>query len=200
MTVSLERIGKKPFFEVYDEDGEKLGIADYDTLSKLKLKDGTDVDPDILTEELEESEKRVARSHSYYLLAKRDRSSGEMKTKLTELGLSRGAVSFAVAEMIERGYVNDAEYAHRVALYYANAGYGPYRISTELKKKEFPQETVESETDAVSREFDFAASVLEVCERKYGDVSDADYAQKAKISAFLSRRGFSFEQISNIFR
>lgn len=200
MIISLKRIGKKPFFEVYDEDGELMGIADYDSVGKLKLKDGIDTDADILAEEIAESECRVAKSHSYYLLAKKDRSSGELAKKLSELGLGKKAVSYAVDEMISRGYVNNAEYAHRVALYYASSGYGPYRISLELKKKEFPQDIIDSEMDCITDEYDFAASLSDVCERKFGDVADVDYEQRAKISAFLARRGFSFEQISGFFK
>lgn len=195
MTVTLKRLGKKPFFAVLDEDGEPIGLMDFDSKSKLSLRDGGEIERETLLSEIEESERRIARSHSMFLLSRRDYSSGELVTKLTELPVSREAAEDAVERLRELGYINDADFARRVASHYFKSGYGPMKLKSELYRRGFDGETSQETLCGAQEENDFVASARELAEKKYGDLSELTYEQKAKVSAFLARRGFTYEQI-----
>lgn len=196
MTVTLKRMGKKPFFCVVDEEGEPLGLIDFDAKSKLSLFDGCCADREELLSEIAESEKRIARSHSMFLLSRRDYSSGELVTKLTELPVSEEAARSAVERLCELGYINDSSFAGRVASHYVKGGYGPMKLRAELRRKGFDSETAEQALCETQEANDFIASARAVAEKKYGDLTSLTYEEKGKISAYLARRGFTYEQIN----
>lgn len=196
MKVELKRLGKKPFFTVTDGDGERLGLVDFEGREKIFPSDGSEPDGETVRETVAESEKRIARSHSYYLLSRRDYSSLALKKKLTELPLGEEAADLAVSRLRDMGYVRDDDYAERIASQYAARGYGPIRIGVELKLREFDAETSKAALAAVSEEFDFAESARDAAEKKYGDLSALTREEREKTSAFLARRGFTYGQIA----
>ena len=195
MTVTLKRIGKKPFFAVTDEDGEAVGLIDFDAKARLSLRDGCEVDREELCAEVEESEKRIARSHSLFLLSRRDYSGAELFGKLRELPVSAPAAQHAVEWLCELGYINDCDFAKRVASYYAKGGYGPMRLKNELRRRGFGDEAADMAMLTAEETSDFVASARALAEKKYGTLEGLSYEDKAKISAFLARRGFTYEQI-----
>lgn len=197
MTVTLKRMGKKPFFRVLDEEGEQLGLIDFDSKSKLSLFDGCEADREELLSEIAESERRIARSHSMLLLSRRDYSSGLLMAKLTELPVGEAAARAAVEWLCELGYIDDVSFAGRVASHYAKGGYGPMKLRAELRRKGFDTETADGTLCEAQEAVDFVASARAVAEKKYGDLTSLSYEEKGRISAYLARRGFTYEQINS---
>ncbi len=195
MTVTFKRLGKKPFFVVSDEEGEHIGLIDFEGKAKLSLHDGCEANADELCAEIEESEKRIARSHSLFLLSRRDYSSAELFEKLRELPVNATAAQFAVEWLCELGYINDCDFARRVASHYAKGGYGPMRLKNELRRRGFGDEATDAAMFAAEETSDFVTSARALAEKKYGILEDLTYEEKAKVSAFLARRGFTYEQI-----
>ncbi len=196
MRVSLKRLGKKPFFAVLTEEGEPLGLVDFEGKGRLRLSDGCEADGAELEAEIAESEKRIARSHAYFLLSRRDYSTGELIKKLTELPVSEEAAEHAAAHLTELGYVRDGEYAARIAAHYAAAGNGPLKVSAELRRRGFDSATAEEALAALEESFDYPESARAEAEKKFGPLGELSWEQKGKITAFLARRGFTYDQIS----
>ena len=196
MTVGLKRLGKKPFFAVLDGEGEPLGLVDFEGKAKLRLADGCEADAAELEAEIAESEKRIARSHAFFLLSRRDYSTGELVKKLCELPVSAEAAQDAAARLTELGYLRDGDYAARVASHYAASGNGPLKVSAELRRRGFDSATAEEAMALLEESFDFPESARAEAEKKFGSLEDLSWEQKGKITAFLARRGFTYDQIS----
>ena len=196
MIIGLKRLGKKPFFTVTDEEGEPLGLVDFESKSKLRLSDGCEADEAGLTAEIAESEKRIARSYAFFLLSRRDYSTGELVKKLRELPVSEEAAQNAAERLTELGYLRDGEYAARVAAHYAAGGYGPLKVSAELRRRGFDPATADEVSALLEESFDFPEAAREEAVKKFGSVDDLSWEQKGKITAFLARRGYTYDQIS----
>ena len=195
MTIGLKRLGKKPFFAVTGGDGEPLGLVDFEGKGKLRLSDGCEADEAELTAEIAESEKRIARSHAFFLLSRRDYATGELVKKLRELPVSEEAALSAAERLTELGYLRDGEYAARVAAHYASGGYGPLKVSAELRRRGFDSATAEEATALLEESFDFPEAARAEAEKKFGSLNGLNYEQKGKITAFLARRGYTYDQI-----
>ena len=196
MKVELKRLGKKPFFSVTDEDGEMLWLVDFEGRGKLRS-EGGEADGTTVRATVAESEMRIARSHAYYLLSRRDHSTGELIKKLTELPVSRDAAEAAVSALCEMGYVRDGDYSERIALHYARSGYGPMKVSAELRRRGFDGATVDAALAFLEEEFDYVESARETAERKFGVLGELTYEEKGKITAYLARRGFTYGQAAS---
>ena len=195
MTIGLKRLGKKPFFAVTGGEGEPLGLVDFESKAKLRLSDGCETDEAELTAEIAESEKRIARSHAFFLLSRRDYATGELVKKLRELPVSEQAARDAAARLTELGYLRDGDYAARVAAHYASAGNGPLKVSAELRRRGFDSATADQALAALEETFDFPEAARAEAEKKFGSLEDLSWEQKGKITAFLARRGYTYDQI-----
>lgn len=195
MKVGLKRLGKKPFFEVFTEEGERLGLVDFEGKAKLRLSQECEADEAELIAEIAESEKRIARSHAYFLLSRRDYSTGELVKKLRELPVGEEAARAAADRLTELGYIRDGEYASRVAAHYASAGCGPLKVSAELRRRGFDSATADEALALLEESFDFPEAARAEAEKKFGALGDLTYEQKGKITAFLARRGYTYDQI-----
>lgn len=196
MTIGLKRLGKKPFFAVLTDEGEPLGLVDFEGKGRLRLADGGEADEAELTAEIAESEKRIARSHAFFLLSRRDYATGELVKKLRELPVSAEAANDAAERLTELGYLRDGEYAARVAAHYASGGNGPLKVSAELRRRGFDSATAEEALALLEENFDFPEAARAEAEKKFGTLEDLSWEQKGKITAFLARRGYTYDQIS----
>ena len=173
-----------------------MGLVDFEGKGRLRLSDGCEADEAELTAEIAESEKRIARSHAYFLLSRRDYSTGELIKKLTELPVGVEAAEHAAAHLTELGYIRDGEYAARVAAHYAAVGNGPLKVSAELRRRGFDSATAEEAMAALEDSFDYPESARAEAEKRFGSLDELSWEQKGKITAFLARRGFTYDQIS----
>ena len=132
------------------------------------------------------------------LLARREHSSQEMITKLKRRfrkQLEGDDLCHAVVdELIIDGLLSDERYAGSMARQLVNRGFGPKKLSFELRQKGCDSD---SAVDAVFPDgIDWFARAEDVYERKFGGrpfPSDWDSKQKdrAKRGRFMASRGFS---------
>lgn len=151
---------------------------------------------DELTErEAEELERRYAaysaRKSAARSLAKRNMSHSELSKKLRERGFSEDASEKTAAWFEERGLIDDESYAAMLMREYSRRGYGIMRIREELRRRGISKEISEN----LLEEYEGGESeIIKLIEKKLGGrAPDAD--EKRKLIAFLSRRGFKFDEI-----
>ena len=131
------------------------------------------------------------------LLARREHSQQELLTKLALRGFDRDDVQPVIDDLAEQGWQDDLRYAESYARFRIRKGYGPIRVSYELKQNGIAAFDLES---IVQEEAGGWMALLEqVYSRKYLHDTALDRNEWAKRSRFLLRRGFSGTMVSALF-
>jgi len=131
------------------------------------------------------------------LLARREHSQKELLDKLTLRGFSRDDTQAVIDELAQHGWQSDLRYAESYARFRIQKGYGPIRISYELRQNGIAA----FDLDAIVQEEAVSWIVLleQVYSKKYSDERVLDRNEWAKRSRFLLHRGFSGAMISALF-
>ncbi len=122
------------------------------------------------------------------LLARREHSSRELKTKLAQRGHARGEALDAVDKLARTSYQSDERFAASLVRSRTAQGYGPRRIAAELKSHALAAPAIRAALDAAG--CDWVASAAAQLRRRYGAKAAADAAERARRAQFLLRRGF----------
>lgn len=120
-----------------------------------------------------------------YLTA-REYSKADLSKKLL-LRYTKEAVADAIKKCIEYDYLSDSRYASILSKHIINQGYGPKRLLLEAFKHQVNSKLFAKVIDETCWQ---SVAVAYLNKKLKGSV-DYDYAQKQKILAMLSRRGFS---------
>lgn len=146
-------------------------------------------------EKAEELERRYAayfaRKSAARSLAKRNMSHSELCRKLRERGFSETDSEKTAEWFEERGLIDDEGYAEMLIREYTRRGYGIMRIREELRRRGISKEI----SDSLLEEYEGGQDeIIKLIEKKLGGKTpDAD--EKRRLVAFLSRRGFKFDEI-----
>jgi len=132
-----------------------------------------------------------------HLLARREHSRQELLNKLALRGLDRDDAQSVIDELAKQGWQDDLRYAESYARFRIRKGYGPIRVSYELKQNGIAA----FDLDGIVREEagSWMALLEQVYNKKYTHVAVMDRNEWAKRSRFLLHRGFSGAMISALF-
>ena len=133
--------------------------------------------------------KRTAYDKALGLLARREHSRRELKTKLRQSGYEGDEATAAVDRLGEQQYQDDDRFAEILVRSRAGQGYGPQRIRAELKTHAVPDVRIRELLDAA--DVDWEASAVDQLRRRYGGKGPVDHAERARRAQFLLRRGFA---------
>jgi regulatory protein len=138
-------------------------------------------------------------SHAYAvaLLARRDYSTRELRSKLKERGYLEHAIEPVLIDLEETRKLDDARYGANVVASRSRRAQGPARIRQELKRKGVASETIEQAIAGGEGEQvpDFAQLARQARVRKFGPELPTDRKEKARQARFLQYRGFSTDHI-----
>jgi len=135
-----------------------------------------------------------AREAAVRLLARREHSVRELERKLLGRDWPSELIDQALSELAEQGLQSDARFAESFARQRAERLYGPRRIRAELIERGVDAD--EADRAIGSLDVDFAEAAARFYQRKYGAADQApDYAERARRSQALYRRGFESETI-----
>jgi len=126
------------------------------------------------------------------LLARRDFCTVELGAKLLARGFEPDAVRSALAELIERRYLDDVRYARRFIELRADRGQGPRRIRRDLAELGLPVQLIEAQLAAHGG---WASLAREVLTGRFGRSPPRSWPDKARRLRFLQYRGFSNDDI-----
>ena len=153
-------------------------------------------------------EKAKLNNKALTLLAARPMSQRELERKLSaksprkgepqegeEQRQQRWELAQEVAQrMAQVGLVDDREYASTVVRHYSRKGYGPAKIRDELYRRGVPREF----WDEAMEERDQGDDKLRALVEKKLRGAAPTREELKKVSAYLARRGFGWEEISRV--
>ena len=140
-------------------------------------------------------------NHSYAyavaLLARRDYSTRELRSRLKERGYLENAIEPVLIDLEETRKLDDARYGANVVASRSGRALGPARIRQELKRKGVTQETIDQALAGSDGEQppDFAQLARQARNRKFGPELPTDWKERARQARFLQYRGFSNDHI-----
>lgn len=134
----------------------------------------------------------AARVAALDALARRDRSSEDLRRKLVEKGHDSIVAVNVIERLIGEKLVDDRRYVENFVASHAARGQGPLRVRAELRSIGLHGELVE---EAVDRYSDWLAQLRKAHQKKFGTRTAANHADRQRESRFLGYRGFTGAQI-----
>ena len=122
------------------------------------------------------------------LLARREHSARELKTKLAARGHKADEAAPAIEQLKERQYQSDDRFAVSLARRRAAQGYGPRRIQAELKSHGMTDAAIREAVAEVDVDWTTVASAQ--MRRRFGSGAADDREGRISRAGFLLRRGF----------
>ena len=129
---------------------------------------------------------------AFAYLAKRDRSSAQVRARLEDHGVDAGTADETILELERQGYLDDERFARLFAEDRRNLdGWGTERIATALSNSGIDSATIEEAVGSRERG-DEIADALRVLERKCPE-PPTDDRERERALAHLVRRGYELE-------
>lgn len=130
------------------------------------------------------------------LLARKPMSRWELERKLEQWEAGEEESAAICDRMEELGFLNDAEYAGRVARHYSAKGYGERKLRDELYRRGISRELWPEALEQVEDPADALDSF--VAKKLAGRTPDRK--ELKKVSDALARRGFGWSEINDALR
>ena len=120
----------------------------------------------------------------------------ELQAKLLKLGFDRALIHEVLEALEEQGLQSDVRYTETFVHSRARRGVGPERVRRELMQK-----GVETGQEAALSDVNWRQALDRIYAKKYGAaLLPHSASERAKRERFLKQRGFSFEDIAQLFR
>ena len=139
-----------------------------------------------------------ARRKSLELLARREHSRAELRSKLAMRGFDTETIETVVEELRAGDWLSDRRFAEHYAASRRQRGYGPIRIREELRSRGIEDEICSACLD--DRDPAWRDEARRALGRRFKDGDSLDRAQWARRARFLARRGYDSEQIRGALR
>ncbi len=186
-------------------DGHAAGDLATSLVQTTGLRVGDLLTIEVHAELLRQDEPHRARSRALKLLSTRDRSSGEVEARLAQAGFSSTAIADTVSWLHDLGYLDDRRFVQRYVEEKMRSGWGPRRLQAELARKGVDRALTEECLQVAAADGGAAVrqdeNLLVLVERRFGKRWQTDpEATERRLSAFLARRGFGWNEIARIVR
>ena len=145
------------------------------------------------SEESEEDPLRKAIQKGLDILARGDLSARRLAEKLMEKGCEREMAIHATKYLMEKGYLREKETACRFAEQGKGKGWGPHRISEDLRAKGFAPKALQGALDSLA-DTDWVEACARVMAKRYREVPE-DRAGRQKRIAAMMRLGYDAETV-----
>ncbi len=142
---------------------------------------------EIVVKDLQKEIRRVAINY----LSRREYYSNELVKKLNERFNSSEDVSAVVANLNREGLQNDSRFIDSFFKTRIEKGFGPIRISRELRERGVDQEVINESLKA--SDFNWEHHAANVLEKKFGKSLPVTFKDSARRARFIEYRGFSLE-------
>ena len=139
------------------------------------------------------SDLEKARASALASLCMREHSVKELSEKLSRKEYKQESIETVIKECLDNNYLNDERFSEIYWRSRARKGFGPNKITQELKFK-----GISSSLSAKTKKqeaLDFDEVVQRVYEKKFKGKPILDFKGKAKRQNYLYQRGFSMELI-----
>jgi regulatory protein len=132
------------------------------------------------------------------MLARREHSALELRQKLGQRGIDEAEIDSTIGRLQLEGLQSDERFAESYVHSRSGRGYGPLRISAELRERGVDDSIAEH---CLDRDEDlWHALIQQVHQRKFGDVAIVDFQDRARRIRYLQYRGFELERIYRLLK
>jgi regulatory protein len=131
------------------------------------------------------------------LLARREHSLKELRQKLRARGFDSESINTVLDQLTREGLQSDQRYTESYLRSRISRGYGPVRIVMELRQRGITDDVIDNCIDSI--DIDWLEALNTVRQKKFGFRLPGDYQQQAKESRFLQYRGFTSDQIRQLY-
>lgn len=131
------------------------------------------------------------------MLARRDHSTVELSRKLQRKDFNQADIDAVLSALSQEGLLNDQRFTESYIHYRRSKGYGPNRIRAELQERGIAEDLIEHTLNITDNAwFD---DVRKVWKKRFKNRVPEDMKSRAQQVRFLYYRGFTGEQINQIF-
>ncbi len=185
-------------YNIFLDDEFYCGVTE-DTLIKLELKKGKELDDDMLKELGEEENKNACFNYALFLLGRKGYFKKALIDKLKQKEYSEEAIDFTIDKLISLGYINDENLSRS----YANDQKkfnkkGPKYIEYNLRAKGVDAETISRVMEESYNDDEGIENCTALIAKKidgYRKKAKSNYELKGKLYAFLAGRGYKSDVI-----
>ena len=161
MTRTVSALRERPRGRVDVElDGRRWRTLPADVVVRSGLAVGRPLDRDTARALARELRRARALTRALRTLSSRDRSRGELDSRLAEAGLPPAAREDALQALERGGLVDDSRVAASRAAALARRGYGNRAIRADLERRHIPSDAVAAALDSLAPEDERAAALL----------------------------------------
>ncbi|MCF7803402.1 MAG: RecX family transcriptional regulator [Candidatus Marinimicrobia bacterium] len=142
----------------------------------------------------------AAKEAAFNLLKYRQRSVGEMRSRLYKKDFDDAVVEEVVEHLLDKDYLNDEEFAETFAEdQLTRKNIGPIRLKAELSKKRIPDKIIEDTVASMYQKFNVVDLAREAAEKKMSSLRNVDYETAyRRLTSYLGRRGFPWDVINEV--
>lgn len=168
-------------------DGSMWRAVPRAVLAELGISSGDLVDPDEITARIITLEPPAARERALRLLAYRDRSESEMRTRLSDDGYSPSTVDEIVGWLLDTGLLDDARFAEQLArTLVVGRRYGRSRALQYMRRSGVSDRLAQSTLGALAPVEDERGRALVLARSLFRSGDSAE-----RLASRLVRRGFT---------
>ena len=190
---AIERARAGSPLTVYVDDVKAFTVSE-EMVIRLGLEVGLELAADDVRRLEDEGERRKARDAALRLLAVRARSRQELIDRLVRKGFETAVATAEVDALGDSGLVDDGAFARLWADERTRLRpVGPFRLRRELAAKGVPGDIIEETLEATYEAHPEAELARCALARRAAGADLEDRRTRARLHAFLVRRGFSHE-------
>ncbi|MBE5792791.1 MAG: hypothetical protein E7322_11675 [Clostridiales bacterium] len=195
MPLFLEKEEKRGVVRVMFDDRTSVQVRKKD-FEKFPLEKYEEVEFEEYTNAICAYQSPEAYEAALSLLDYSARTESEMKKKLLMKGYLEEVIESVIERLKDARLIDDRQLAERIAENASSRGIGAYALKRKLKVRGINEDDVEYASSLMDEEQEKMGAVRE-CERLYKKYASLPIREaKAKLSAGLSRRGYSWDAVS----
>ena len=180
-------------------DGLYFDSVDADCISKLGLRVGLAIEPEVLRKLIEADEGMRAKNCAVALLSDQSYSKSQIIYQLRQRGFGAEAINITVDDLEQLGHIKDEDFAKRwVARRQRSKPKGKKMLAHELANQRIDRTTVDRVLADIDRseEADTALELARKQAKRYQSLQPE--VAKRRLQGFLLRRGFDYETIQSV--
>lgn len=197
ITAIIPQKRNKSFYNIHI-DNEYFCSLDDETLYHLKLKEGLEVDKELLMQASREANYRKAMNYSLNVLAKYYKTKYEIAKKLKEKDYADDTINAVISRLAELGYLNDENYveAYLRSKQDTSQGLNKRTLFNKLAQKGVDKELIQQCLDNAN--IDEYQNAMDISVKKLQSLKGDSRAKKSKLYSFLLYKGFDYEICSKV--
>ena len=140
---------------------------------------------------------KLIRQSALNLLARREHSATELSRKLRAKKYDPNLITIVINALQQEGLLSHTRFVENYIHHRRTKGIGPLRIQAELQERGIPEDMIEQELNIADNTW--LTEAQRAWKKRFKNLIPTDYKARAQQMRFLHYRGFTPEQIEQVF-